>query len=368
MRYYIELFNMSTNIQNLQNWSISVYNTEYILEVPDGVDDPWSDVYSLSPNSFMFITGFDGYFSGDDSTVYKVKGDLRLIEDNPEYNADFHNFVTNAPRTEEISNGVWARFTLSHIQSEIELKDGNGTVIDAFSYENDDYNEDGVWDEEFEFPVGMYGNANFIGHAMELNDDVLENFEILNQTASDWISSVHATPFMFTSLSLYDMEEYSMEFGSPGYRNLLESKISLYDMQCGPIEGSNLFCSELGAECAVGLDNMEDFSEYIDVPRETCEAHIDAEWHELVEDEPHENSIDNIGVCVYSCIWASTPVIVGEGDELIEPVHPFDIFHDKIPGGSKTLKLQNSLAAIITNYKFPSGIKLSVDVDPISFN
>ncbi len=36
--------------------------------------------------------------------------------------------------------------------------------------------------------------------------------------------------------------------------------------------------------------------------------------------------------------------------------------------GSKTLKLQNSLAAIITNYKFPSGIKLSVDVDPISFN
>ena len=36
--------------------------------------------------------------------------------------------------------------------------------------------------------------------------------------------------------------------------------------------------------------------------------------------------------------------------------------------GPKTLKLQNSLATIITNYKFPSGIKLSVDVDPISFN
>jgi len=36
--------------------------------------------------------------------------------------------------------------------------------------------------------------------------------------------------------------------------------------------------------------------------------------------------------------------------------------------GPKTLKLQNSLATIIPNYKFPSGIKLSVDVDPISFN
>ncbi len=36
--------------------------------------------------------------------------------------------------------------------------------------------------------------------------------------------------------------------------------------------------------------------------------------------------------------------------------------------GAKTMKLQNSLAKIITNYKFPAGIKLSVDVDPISFN
>ena len=36
--------------------------------------------------------------------------------------------------------------------------------------------------------------------------------------------------------------------------------------------------------------------------------------------------------------------------------------------GSKTLKLQNSLSTIIQNYKFLSGIKLSVDVDPISFN
>ena len=36
--------------------------------------------------------------------------------------------------------------------------------------------------------------------------------------------------------------------------------------------------------------------------------------------------------------------------------------------GSKTLKLQNSLASIIPKYKFLSGIKLSVDVDPISFN
>ena len=36
--------------------------------------------------------------------------------------------------------------------------------------------------------------------------------------------------------------------------------------------------------------------------------------------------------------------------------------------GQKTLKLQNSLAKIISTYKFLSGIKLSVDVDPISFN
>ncbi len=36
--------------------------------------------------------------------------------------------------------------------------------------------------------------------------------------------------------------------------------------------------------------------------------------------------------------------------------------------GQKTLQLQNSLALIIPKYKFLSGIKLSVDVDPISFN
>ena len=36
--------------------------------------------------------------------------------------------------------------------------------------------------------------------------------------------------------------------------------------------------------------------------------------------------------------------------------------------GSKSLKLQNSIAEIIPKYKFSSGIKLSVDVDPISFN
>ena len=36
--------------------------------------------------------------------------------------------------------------------------------------------------------------------------------------------------------------------------------------------------------------------------------------------------------------------------------------------GPKTLKLQNSLSNIIPDYKFPTGIKLSVDVDPINFN
>ena len=36
--------------------------------------------------------------------------------------------------------------------------------------------------------------------------------------------------------------------------------------------------------------------------------------------------------------------------------------------GSKSLKLQSSLATLIPKYKFLPGIKLSVDVDPISFN
>ena len=36
--------------------------------------------------------------------------------------------------------------------------------------------------------------------------------------------------------------------------------------------------------------------------------------------------------------------------------------------GSKSMKMQSSLAKIIPKYKFSSGIKLSVDVDPINFN
>ena len=32
------------------------------------------------------------------------------------------------------------------------------------------------------------------------------------------------------------------------------------------------------------------------------------------------------------------------------------------------MSMQISLAKIIPKYKFPSGIKLSVDVDPINFN
>ena len=36
--------------------------------------------------------------------------------------------------------------------------------------------------------------------------------------------------------------------------------------------------------------------------------------------------------------------------------------------GPKNLKLQKTLSTLITNYKFLPGIKLSVDVDPISFN
>ena len=36
--------------------------------------------------------------------------------------------------------------------------------------------------------------------------------------------------------------------------------------------------------------------------------------------------------------------------------------------GEKNIKLQNSLSEIISNYKFLNGIKLSVDVDPITFN
>ena len=36
--------------------------------------------------------------------------------------------------------------------------------------------------------------------------------------------------------------------------------------------------------------------------------------------------------------------------------------------GSKSLKVQNSLAKIIKKFKFPNGMKLAVDVDPINFN
>ena len=34
----------------------------------------------------------------------------------------------------------------------------------------------------------------------------------------------------------------------------------------------------------------------------------------------------------------------------------------------KSLKVQNSLAKIIEKFKFPAGMKLTVDVDPINFN
>ena len=36
--------------------------------------------------------------------------------------------------------------------------------------------------------------------------------------------------------------------------------------------------------------------------------------------------------------------------------------------GQKSLKVQNSLAKIIPKFKFLSGMKLTVDVDPINFN
>ena len=36
--------------------------------------------------------------------------------------------------------------------------------------------------------------------------------------------------------------------------------------------------------------------------------------------------------------------------------------------GRKSLKVQNSLAKIIEKFKFPAGMKLRVDVDPINFN
>ena len=36
--------------------------------------------------------------------------------------------------------------------------------------------------------------------------------------------------------------------------------------------------------------------------------------------------------------------------------------------GKKSLKTQDSLSIAIKNFKFEKGIKLSVDVDPISFN
>ena len=36
--------------------------------------------------------------------------------------------------------------------------------------------------------------------------------------------------------------------------------------------------------------------------------------------------------------------------------------------GRKSLKVQNSLAKIIEKFKFPTEMKLTVDVDPINFN
>ena len=36
--------------------------------------------------------------------------------------------------------------------------------------------------------------------------------------------------------------------------------------------------------------------------------------------------------------------------------------------GKKSLNVQDSLSHVIKNFKFEKGIKLSVDVDPISFN
>ena len=36
--------------------------------------------------------------------------------------------------------------------------------------------------------------------------------------------------------------------------------------------------------------------------------------------------------------------------------------------GKKSLSTQDSLSLVIKNFKFEKGIKLSVDVDPISFN
>jgi len=36
--------------------------------------------------------------------------------------------------------------------------------------------------------------------------------------------------------------------------------------------------------------------------------------------------------------------------------------------GKKSLNVQNSLTRIISKFKFLSGIKLTVDVDPINFN
>ena len=36
--------------------------------------------------------------------------------------------------------------------------------------------------------------------------------------------------------------------------------------------------------------------------------------------------------------------------------------------GQKSLKVQNSLAKTIEKFKFPTGMKLTVDVDPINFN
>ena len=69
---------------------------------------------------------------------------------------------------------------------------------------------------------------------------------------------------------------------------------------------------------------------------------------------PYHDDIIEIGAKVKSDFDSNTlPLMISMIDTIL---------------GEKNLKIQDSLSSAIKNFKFEKGIKLSVDVDPISFN
>ena len=73
-------------------------------------------------------------------------------------------------------------------------------------------------------------------------------------------------------------------------------------------------------------------------------------------------------------MYSPSNLVMQINDKILGPVNA-PIFRIKrkyrvrlLIRGRKSLILQSSLSKIISKYKFPHGIKLTVDVDPINFN